>query len=304
MDKLNAMTTFVYIVDRGSLTAAAEALGKSLPSVVRTLASLEETLSVRLLNRTTRRISLTDEGRHYLQHCRRILAEIEEAELALTTHQREPIGNLNVTAPVLFGQLHVTPIVSLFLKKHQRVQVEFLLLDRIVNLVDEGIDVAIRIGHLGDSSMIAIPVGQIRRIVCASPDFLELMGKPKRPRELADYNCVRFTGLAPGTTWHFLANGKPLSVQVTGSLICNQAAAAIEACTAGIGFGMFLSYQVQPLIERGNLTVVLSDFEPPPLPVNVVYSHTKLMSTRVRVFVDWITERLRDTMEYPKATSR
>lgn len=298
MDKLHAMTTFVEIVDRGSLTAAAAALDKSLPSVVRTLASLEEALNVRLLHRTTRRIALTHEGRYYLERCRRVLADIVDAELVLAAHQTEPSGNLNVTAPVLFGQMHVTPIITNFVQQFKQVHVSLLLLDRVVNLVEEGIDVAIRIGHLSDSSMIAIPVGHIRRVVCASPKLLKKMGTPKRPEDISHYDCVRFTGIASATTWQFFENGKPMSVQVSGPFVCNQATAAIKVCAEGIGPGMFLSYQVDPLVKQGRLKIVLPDFEPPPMPVNVVYSQAKFISSRVRVFVDLITQQLRQTLGY------
>ena len=173
MDKLLAMNTFVHIVEKGSLTAAAEALDKSLPSVVRTLAMLEEALDARLLNRSTRRIALTDEGRRYLERCRQILADIDEAEDELSSHQSEPRGHINVTAPVMFGKMHVAPAITAFLQRYERTQVDLQLLDRPVNLIEEGIDVAIRIGHLSESSMIAKPVGEIRRVLCASPDYLE-----------------------------------------------------------------------------------------------------------------------------------
>lgn len=296
MDKLHAMTTFVQIVDSGSLTAAAEVLGTSLPTVVRTLAALEESLSVRLLNRTTRRITLTDEGRHYLERCRRILADIEDAELALTDQQSEPIGKLNITAPVMFGKIHVRPIVTRFMKQFDRINVELLLLDRLVNLIDEGIDVAIRIGHLRDSSMVARQVGQIRQVVCASPELLDKAGELKRPEDLSHNNCVRVTGLAPGPTWHFYENGKQLTVPISDTFLCNQIDAAIDACMEGIGFGVFLSYQVESLVRQGKLVYVLVDYEPPPMPVNVVYSHPRLMSTRVRVFVDWMTRDLQQVL--------
>ncbi len=303
MDKLLAMKTFVQIVDRGSLTAAAEVLDRSLPSVVRSLASLEETLNIRLLNRTTRRIALTDEGRHYLERCRRILSDVEEAELALTAQQHEPSGLLRVTAPVTFGQMHVTRIATRFLERFDQVQIELLLLDRVINMVEEGIDVAIRIGHLDDSSMIAVPVGEIRQVVCASPGLLRNVGIPQRPEELSHHNCVRFTGIAPGTTWHFAESGKQLSVPVSGSFASNQAIAATEACAAGIGFGLFLSYQVEPLVKKGKLKIVLPGFEPPPMPVSVVYPHAQLLSSRVRVFVDWMKRELREVLRDTKASS-
>jgi len=298
VDKLNAMTTFVQIVDSGSLTAAAAAMDKSLPSVVRVLASLEQNLNMRLLHRTTRRITLTDEGRQYLERCRRILADIEEAELSLTTQQAEPSGNLHVTAPVQFGQMHVTPVVTGFIERYRQVHVNLLLLDRVVNMVEEGVDVGIRIGPLRDSSMIAIPVGEIRRVLCVSPKLIKKTGTLKRPEELSNYDCIKFTGLGARKTWQFHDKGKPLSVKVDGPFETNQVRAAIDVTAAGAGFGVFLSYQIAPLVKEKKLKILLPDFEPPPLPVSIVYPHAKLISSRVRAFVDWMTPQLRKTLGY------
>ncbi len=298
MDMLNAMNTFVQIVDSGSLTAAAEAMDKSLPSVVRVLASLEQKLNVRLLHRTTRRIALTDEGRQYLERCRRILSDIEEAELSLTTQQAEPSGNLHISAPVQFGQMHVTPVVTGFIQRYKRVHVNLLLLDRVVNMVEEGMDVAIRIGSLKDSSMIVIPVGEIRRVFCASPKLLKKTGTPKHPEELSSYDCIKFTGLGARKTWEFRDQGKPLSVKVDGPFESNQVRAAIDVTASGAGFGVFLSYQIAPLVKEKKLKILLPDFEPPPLPVNIVYPHVKLISSRVRAFVDCVTPQLRKTLGY------
>ncbi|MFZ5557768.1 MAG: LysR family transcriptional regulator [Pseudomonadota bacterium] len=304
MDKLHAMAAFVQIAERGSLTAAADALDTSLSSVVRTLAALEDSLGVRLLNRTTRRIALTEEGRRYLERCRRILAEVEDAEQALGAGEQDPAGVLRVTAPVLFGQLHVAPAVAGFLARHRRMQVELTLLDRVVNLVDEGIDVAVRIGALADSSMVAAPVGQIRRVVAASPALLKAAGTPKRPEELAKLPCVRFTSLMPGTTWHFFEAGKPFAVQVGGQFACNQAAACVDACIAGLGFGMFISYQVRRALDAKQLREVLKDFEPPPLPVSLVYPHARLLSPRVRAFVDFAAAELRRELATARSPAR
>ena len=292
MDKLHAMATFAAICDGGSLTAAADALNTSLPTVVRTLAALEKELGVRLLNRTTRRIALTQEGRYYLERCKRVLADIDDAELGLSAQQKEPSGTLSVTASVMFGSMHLAPAVTAFLTRYPGTRLEMLLLDRVVGLVEEGIDVAIRIGTLSDSSLVAVPVGQVRRVVCASPVLLKRTGMPAHPKDLAKLNCVGFTGLTPGAAWPFYDDGRHVSVQPKTVLTCNQPYAAIEACTAGVGFGVFLSYMVRPL-ERGNkLKVVLADFEPSPLPVNIVYPHARLLSTRVRVFVDWLATAL------------
>jgi DNA-binding transcriptional LysR family regulator len=293
MDKLQAMATFVQIVDRGSLTLAAESIGTSLPSVVRTLAALEESLGIRLLNRTTRRISLTQEGRHYLARCRSILAEIDEAETELSSQRQEPRGELRVTAPVLFGRLHVAPVVTRFVRQFKNTRVELLLLDRAVNLVEDGIDVAIRIGHLADSSLIAIPAGHIRRVVCASPKYLKVRGLPREPNDLLKHDCLRLTGLAPSAVWSFQSNGRTISVPVNGSFVCNQAAATIDACVDSLGVGTFLSYQVAPWVAQKKLKLILVDYEPPPIPLNIVYPHAKLLSARVRVFAEWATESLR-----------
>jgi DNA-binding transcriptional LysR family regulator len=293
MDKLVAMRSFVEIVDRGSLTAAGEALDKSLPSMVRTLAALESELGARLLHRTTRRMSLTEEGRGYLERCRRILAEIEEAERELASDPVEPRGELRVTAPVLFGQLHVAPVVRAFLRRFDAVQVELVLLDRVVHLVEEGIDAAIRIGPLEDSSMIATTLGHVRRVVCASPEILERDGTPDSPRELADRECVLFRGLASGAHWQFRPPGeRGLAVRVGGGFRCNQAAPAIEACAEGLGFGLFLSYQVDSLVRAGKLQVVLQEWEPAPLPVSVVYPEAHWLPSRLRAFVDLLKEEV------------
>ena len=292
MDKLLAMRSFVTIVDRGSLTAAAGELDRSLPTMVRTLAALEESLGTRLLRRTTRRMSLTAEGRIYLERCRRILGDIEDAEASVTQGQIEPRGQVRMTAPVLFGQMHVAPAVSQFLHRFKEVQVELLLLDRVVNLVEEGIDLAIRIAHLADSTMVAVPLMSVRRVVCASPALLRQLGTPKHPRELSTHPCVRFRGINPGDAWPFLDGGKEISVKVHGGFTSNQAVAAIEACADGHGFGMFLSYQVEPMVRDKQLQIVLTDFALPSLPASLVYPEARLVSTRLRVLTDWLKKEL------------
>ena len=292
MDKLLAMRSFVAIVDRGSLTAAATDLHRSLPTMVRTLAALEESLGTRLLRRTTRRMSLTAEGRVYLERCRSILGDIEEAEASLTRDRIEPRGQVRMTAPVLFGQMHVAPALSEFLNRFGEVQIELLLLDRVVNLVEEGIDLAIRIGHLADSTMVAVPVSQVRRVVCASPALLRTLGIPAHPREMSEHPCVRFRGINPGDSWSFQDAGREISVKIRGNFTCNQAAAAAQACAEGLGFGMFLSYQVEPLVRAKRLEIVLADFELPSLPVSLVYPEARLVSTRLRVLLDWLKKTL------------
>jgi DNA-binding transcriptional LysR family regulator len=294
MDKLRAMQTFVRIVERGSLTAAADAMHSSLPAVVRTLAALEAELDVRLLNRTTRRIALTDEGREYFERCKRVLAEVDDAEAALSARRAAPRGRLRVTAPVMFGRLHVAPVASEFVARQAAVQLEILLLDRVVDLLEEGIDVAVRIGHLPDSSLVAIPVGQTRRVVCASPAYLKRAGTPRSLAELARHRCVNFGGLNPGIDeWRFDRE----RVAVKAAFASNQIDAALDACVSGLGPGQFLCYQVQALLDAGRLARILAEFEPPPLPIHVAYPHARLLSSNVRAFVDWTVPRLRKRMK-------
>jgi DNA-binding transcriptional LysR family regulator len=293
MDKLRAMEAFVRIVDGGSLTAAAEALGTSLPSMVRTLAALEAELDVRLINRTTRRLALTDEGREYFERCRRVLAEVEDAEAALSARRRTPRGRLRLTAPVMFGRMHVAPLVTEFIAQHQHLQLDLTLLDRVVDLVEEGIDAAVRIGRLPDSSMVAIAVGQTKRVACASADYLKRAGTPKATEDLARHRCISFAGLAPDHQWTFAVGKREVRIPVPVVLSSNQVDAALEACLHGIGIGQFLCYQVQALIDRRRLVRLLPDAEPAPMPIHVLYPHARLLSSNVRAFIDFAVPRLR-----------
>jgi DNA-binding transcriptional LysR family regulator len=287
------METFVRIVDKGSLTAAAAALDTSLPSVVRTLASLERELGVRLLNRTTRRIHLTDEGAQYLERCRAILSAVQETEAAFTSRGAEPHGRLAVTASVLFGRRYVAPIVSDFLRRHPKVSAELLFVDRVVNLVEEGIDVAVRIGRLRDSSLVAVPVGKVRRVVCASPEYLRRCGTPRAPHEVRAHACVRHTGLAPRADWHFRIGRRSVAVPINAVISCSDIDSSLDACVSGRGLGMFLSYQSAPYRNEKKLCYVLEEFETEPVPVQVVYPQSRLITGKVRAFVDECVSTLR-----------
>jgi len=291
MDKLEAMRTFVAIADAGSLTRAARAQGRSLPAVVRSLAALEAELGVRLFHRTTRRIALTDSGRRYLARCREAQALVDEAEAELRAEQSEPQGNLIVTAPVLFGERHVAAGVTAYVERYPKVSVQLQLLDRVVNLLEEGIDVGIRIGPLEDSSLIAQAVGSMRRLTVAAPSYLSRRGVPQHPRELLSHESVRFSGT--GTPpWMFLADGKALPVPVKSRFSVNQSTTAAEACAAGLGIGMFFAYQVAPYLARGALQVILADFETPPRPIHVVYPEARLLPARSRVFIEAIKRHI------------
>ena len=293
MDKLAAMRAFLEIADQGSLTAAARVLGKSQPTMVRTLANLESELGVRLLRRTTRRLALTEEGQIYLHRARHILAEVTEAELALTATDAIPQGSMRITAPVAFGQWHIAPAITAFLSSYPQVQIDLLLLDRVVNLLEEGIDLAVRIGTLADSSMIATNVGTMRRVVCISPERLKQLGTPDTPAALANQPCVNFYGLSPSHRWTF-ANKE--SVSVSGPLTTNQAITAVNACKQGVGFGQFFHYQVAEAVQEGSLQIVLQNHEPAPQPVNLIYTDTRFMTPRLRVLLTFMRKRLRSEL--------
>ncbi|MEA3411411.1 MAG: LysR family transcriptional regulator [Pseudomonadota bacterium] len=297
MDKLQSMAVFVQIAEQGSLTAAAEAMNKSLPSVVRILAALEESLQVRLFNRTTRRIALTEEGRLYLEQCCKILADVQEAERSLSQIQAEPSGQITVTAPVRFGEMHVASSVARFLDRYPKTRVNLLLLDRVVDLLEEGVDIAVRIAHLADSSLIAKPIGAILQVVCAGPGLLDRVGEPVCPEALSDLPCVHFTGISASPEWEFMDGEKRLTVPIKSVLTCNQVGASIEACASDVGFGRFLCYQVAPLIRTGKLVRVLADYEPPPMPLSLVYPHTRLLSSRVRAMVDWLADDIGQSLD-------
>lgn len=293
MDKLRGIQTFIEIAERGSLTAAATALETSLPTVVRKLAELEAHVGVRLFNRTTRRIHLTDEGQRYLAICKAALSQLDEAEQGLFDANAKPLGKLVITAPVLFGRLHVAPLLAEFMRAHPALTVEMLLLDRNIDLIEEGVDVAVRIGHLADSTLHAVPAGTLRRVVCASPDYLKQHGTPRHPSELAQHPGIRFTGRSIISEWQFRDNGRNLSVRFSPRIATNSVEAAVDACRNGLAIGAFLSYQVQAAVRAGELKPILRKFETDPVPITMLYPHSKLMSARVRAFIDHAAPRLR-----------
>lgn len=297
MDKFKAMDAFVHIVEAGSLTAAAARLGTSLASVVRQLAALEGALGVRLINRTTRRMALTDEGRDYFERCRRLLGELDDAERALTDRSAAPRGRIVMTAPVLFGRLHVAPVLSDFLMRHPQMRAELILLDRVVDLVEEGFDLALRIGALPDSSLVAIALGETGRVLCASPAYLARHGLPAHPQALAadagGHQTVGFTSVDSGGEWTFARGGERHRVRVQERFVTNQVPAALDACLKGLGIGRFLAYQAAEALADGALVPVLTDWAPAPEPVHLLMPSARLMSPRVRVFVDWAVPHLR-----------
>jgi len=288
-----AIETFVRIVEKGSLTGAANALETSLPTVVRTLASLERHLGVTLLQRTTRRIHLTEEGTQYLARCRAILSATQEAEEALISRDPELRGNLTIAASVLFGRRYVAPVVHDFLRRHPKVTVDLRFGDRVLNLAEEHVDIAVRIAHLKEASLAAVPVGQVRRVVCATEQYLRENGVPKAPDDIRGHRCIRHAGLAPRGEWNFKVGRRNVSIPIISRINCNDIDSSLSACADGLGIGMFLSYQVAPFRKSGQLKYVLEQFEPDPVPVHVVYAHLNLQSNRMRAFVEECISRLR-----------
>jgi DNA-binding transcriptional LysR family regulator len=285
MDRFRAMQAFIRIVDGGSLSAAARALGVSLPAMVRTLSALEEHLGTRLLNRTTRRMSLTDAGQQYYERSRQILGELEDAELLVSSARRKPAGTLSLTAPVLYGKLKIVPVVAEYRRRFPEVAVRLLLLDRNVNLIEEGLDLAIRIGALADSSLVAVELARVRRVICASPAYLRRRGVPKHPRELAKHACLSLSVVAPADQWHFREQGRELAVKLRPVFVSNSADAVIAMAEAGAGVGVALSYQVERQLAQRRLRLVLDEFSPPAVPVSALYPHGRLTAAKVREFL-------------------
>lgn len=301
MDRLHAMRAFVTIVDSGSLTAAARTLETSQPSMVRTLAALERAVGVRLLNRTTRRMALTDEGREYYERCQAILSAIEQAHASLNARKDEPSGTLRITSSVPFGRSFVAPVVADFLVHHPRVRVDLLLLDRIVDLVEEGVDLAVRVAPLRDSSMVAVPVGQASRVIVASPSLIATSGHPRTAADLANRPCVSFTPLNSGHEWEVHHAGRRNRVRVNSVLVTNQIDAAIHACARGLGFGQFFDYHVHGELSDGRLVRVLMRSQSPPTPVSFVFPKARLVSHNVRAFLDYAVPRVRAQLDGFKA---
>jgi DNA-binding transcriptional LysR family regulator len=288
MDRLDTMTAFVAVCDANGFAAAARRLGVSPSVVTRQVAALEQHLGVRLLQRTTRAVGLTDAGRRYLERARRILAELDEAELSAQSERVEPKGTLSVAAPLLFGRLHVAPVLAQFMNAYPQIRTELHLSDRVENLIEEGRDVAIRIGHLPDSQLIARRLGETRRVLVASPVYLEQRGTPRRPADIARHDTIVFIGLAPSIDWRFVVDGREARVRVTPRYATNSGDAAIGYALAGGGLALALSYQVRDAIRRGALVEVLKRHAPPPLPIQAVYPSSRLLSGKVRAFISMI----------------
>lgn len=290
MDRWQAMRVFVKVAETGSFASTARQMHMSAPAVTRIVAGLEDLIGARLLVRTTRSVKTTDAGSRYLQDCRRILGDIAEAELAAAGHYAEPSGTLAVTAASMFGHLHVLPLVLDYLDAYPGMHARTFFVDRPVNIVDEGIDVAIRIGHLADSGFTAIQVGSVRRVICAAPSYLEKYGVPATPAELKHHRIVVSQSAWASPEWRFAGGQRVLIDPVLQS---NTNESAIATARAGWGLTRVLSYQADPSLQEGALQIVLDAFEEPPLPIHVLYPEGRQAPAKVRAFVDLAVARLR-----------
>jgi len=298
LDRLGAIRVFLAVADAGSLSGAGRKLRIPLSTVSRQLKALEDAVDARLVTRTTRRLTLTEPGRAYAAACRALIEGLDDAERSLAGERAEPRGELALTAPVVLGRLHVLPVVSDFLAAHPRVAARMLLVDRIVDLVEEGLDIGIRVGNLPDSTLRATRLGATGLIACASPAYLKLRGEPLTPAELASHDCISFNTLTHPERWSFekQAKGK-ITVTIVPRLVVNTAEAAIDAATSGLGVARVLSYQAEASLADGSLRLILKAFEPAPIPVHLIHREDRLPQAKVQSFIDFAVPLLRQALK-------
>ena len=297
MDRLDSMKVLVAAIEAGSLSAAARRIGVPLATVSRKVSELEAHLKTRLLIRSSRRLTLTDAGQTYITACNRILEHIAEAERAARGEYSAPRGELTISAPVALGRLHVLPVVTEFLQAYPDIDLRLILSDRISHIVDDHIDLAVRVGALPDSSFMASRVGEVRRVVCASPGYFAARGVPKKPSELAAHDCVTFDLLAPANVWSFAKGKSEEAARVHSRLTVNTAEAAVDAAIAGTGIACVLSYQASEGLRRGALALALETFEPEPWPVNLVHAGQGPLPLKLRAFMDFAAPRLKAVLK-------
>jgi DNA-binding transcriptional LysR family regulator len=301
MDRLQAMNVLLAVVETGSLSAASRRLKIPLATVSRRVAELEAHLGAKLLNRTSRTLGLTDAGRDYVAAARRILDDVAEAERTAAGEYAAPKGDLIITAPLVFGRLHVLPVVVEFLKAYREVDIRLVLNDRIVSLAEDHVDLAVRIGELPDSSLVALRVGSISRVVCASPAYLAARGEPGIPAELTGHDCITFDNLGLAERWSFPHAGSEVAVAIHSRLSVNTAEAALDAATAGVGITRVLSYQAAAALSDGRLQRLLGNYQPAPAPVHLVHSGGRMLPRKLRTFLEFAGPRLKAALEAVQA---
>ncbi len=291
MDKLTSMKVFTKVAKQGSFSAAANELSISKAMVSKHVQALENDLDIRLFNRTTRSLSLTEVGAAYLERARAIMADIDEMEMAVSSLSSQPRGVLRVAAPTSFGAFHLGRAIGDFLERYQEVEVELILTDRIVDLIEEGLDVSVRVGELDDSSLIARKIASARMVVCASPDYLKQYGRPQEPEDLKNFNCLLYTMRIPNHEWNFKGPRGEIFVPVNGTFRSNVGDTLRVAANTGRGLIQLPTYMVGQDLKQGRLEAVLTEFEPEPRPIHAVYPHRQHLSAKVRVWVDYLYER-------------
>ena len=296
MDRLEAMSVFVAAIEGGSLSAAGRKLEMPLATVSRKLSDLESVLRARLLHRSTRKLTLTDAGRDYYASCKRILEDVGEAERGASGEYSEPRGELVIAAPIVFGRLHMLPAIGQFLLAYPQVDVRLVQGDRNANLIEDHLDLALRIGELPDSGMTATGIGSVRRVVCASPDYLARRGTPTTPEELVGHCCVSFDALDSSGGWRFGIGSEERVVAVRTRLAVNTAEAALDAAIAGVGITRVLSYQAAEAFRTASLQRLLHDFESAPSPISLLFDGRRRLPLKLRAFVDFATPRLRERL--------
>lgn len=294
MDRLHTMSVYVAVAEEQGFASAARRLGMSPPAVTRAIATLEQRLGVRLLQRTTRHVRTTEAGQRYLEDARRVLAEVDAVDEAVSGTNAEPRGHLAITAPVMFGRMFVMPGIVEYLEHFPDTEISALFLDRDVNLLEEGVDVAVRIGELADSSMRALRVGSVREVVCASPEYLRCRGRPSSPEALAGHSVIMSSAVSDVPSWRFNTAQGMRAQRLKPRLVVNTNDAAVEAAVQGFGVTRLLSYQVAPHLADASLEIILEAFEPEPRPIHIVHREGRFASATARSFIDLIAERLRN----------
>ena len=295
MDRMGTMSLFVAAIDTGSLSGAARISGISLSSVSRHLSALEERVGTRLLIRTTRTLALTEAGQRYYDMSKRVLTEIDEMEAGLHTDAETPVGRLHVAGPTLFGRYFILPLLAKFAVMHPKIVLDVILLDRQLNLIEEGIDVAVRIGPMVDSSLIIRKLAALRWIVCAAPAYLEQRGTPHTLADLSAHDCLVYSENSIGAEWQLLDSDKPTQVQVPVRMRSNTLDGVVAAAVEGAGLVYAPAWSVMNFVKAGRLQVILSEHELPPRPINAVFTHNRLLSGKVRALVDYLALQFADS---------
>ncbi len=293
MDRLEAMSVIIAVTETGSFSAASRRLRSPVATVSRKVAELESRLQAQLFQRSSRQMTLTDAGRSYIEACKRIIEQVDDAEREVSGEYRTPKGDLAVTAPWGLGHMHLVPIAVEFLNAYPDIALRLVLTDRVVNTIEENIDVSIRIGVLPDSNMIATRIGSVRFVLCASPSYLAARGHPKEPGDLCNHDCITVDSNAPQRSWKFAQGGREIAAPIQSRLTVNDSEAAIDAAVAGAGIARVMSYKMEAARRSGALVAMLKDFELEPLPMHIVYAERKPVPLKLRAFLNWVTPRLK-----------